>query len=148
MLVKGPEILNLLPHRSPMILIDALVEWEESRAVSTFTPSSGTIFCEEGYFQAPGLIENIAQTAAASAGYAYRNQGIEPPAGFIGAIKGLVVHQLPKVGKLLTTEIRVGRSVFNITIIRGFVTCEGKLLAECEMKIFVQENEEKPKINS
>ena len=148
MLVQGREILKLIPHRPPMVLIDALIEWEENRAVSIFTPQRDTIFCEEGHFQAPGLIENIAQTAAASAGYAYRQHGRESPAGFIGAIKGLVVHKLPPVGKLLETEIRIERSVFKITIIKGSVTCENQLLAECEMKIFVKEDEEKPNLHT
>jgi hypothetical protein len=44
---------------------------------------------------------------------------------------------LPKTGQSLETEIKVKNQIFDITVIEGTVKCEEKVLASCEMKIFI-----------
>ena len=99
--------------------------------------SNDNIFTEDGVFTAPGLLENIAQTAAAGAGYAAVLKNIPPQPGYIGAVKNFEVFSLPTVNDELDTEVIFVERVFNVVIVQGYVRCNQVLLASCEMKIFI-----------
>jgi predicted hotdog family 3-hydroxylacyl-ACP dehydratase len=83
------------------------------------------------------LLENIAQTAAARAGYMAQLENKPVQAGYIGAVRNMVVFALPLVNDKLLTEIKIEDQVFDVTMISGKVWCNEKLLAQCEMKIFM-----------
>jgi predicted hotdog family 3-hydroxylacyl-ACP dehydratase len=91
---------------------------------------------EDGKLAAPGLMENIAQTAAARIGYIARQENQPVPLGFIGAVKDLEIFELPPAGADIETTTEIGGTVFNATMVVGKVTLDGKLMAQCEMKIF------------
>jgi predicted hotdog family 3-hydroxylacyl-ACP dehydratase len=142
-MIEGAAISALIPQKSPIEMVDKLWFNDETTTVSGFTVKEDNIFCKDGYFNEPGIIENIAQTAAIRAGYMaslLMKDGIpgEPPVGYIGAIKKLVIHQLPKAGSELKTEIIVQQVVFDVTLISGRSTVDGEPVAECEMKIFLK----------
>jgi hypothetical protein len=123
-----------------MVMIGELVRTDERSAVSAFEIKEGNLFVENGFFREAGIVENIAQTAALHAGY---NRDVTKPVqtGFIGSVNNLVIHQLPKVGDRLETTIWILHEIFGATVIGGKVTCGGTVLAECEMKIFLKENQ-------
>ena len=87
-------------------------------------------------FSEAGLLENIAQTAAAGAGYR-ENQVNKPAAiGYIGAVKNFEVFVLPQINDVLTTETVITDRIFNTTLIKGKIICNTLPVAQCEMKIF------------
>ncbi|HEX8517647.1 MAG TPA: hydroxymyristoyl-ACP dehydratase [Bacteroidia bacterium] len=142
-MIEGAAVSALIPQKSPIEMVDKLWFNDETTTVSGFTVREDNIFCKNGYFGEPGIIENIAQTAAIRAGYMaslLRKEGETgaPPVGYIGAIKKLVIHQLPKAGAELKTEIVVQQVVFDVTLISGRSTMDGVPVAECEMKIFLK----------
>ena len=96
------------------------------------------IFCEDGVFKEPGLVENIAQSCALRAGYTFHSKNEKVPLGFIGAVKNLQIHFFPKVASIIETEIQVVNEIFDVTLVVGKVYSEGKIAAECEMKIFLK----------
>jgi hypothetical protein len=96
------------------------------------------IFCKNGLFQESGIVENIAQSAAARIGYFCKMSNTIPPIGFIGAVKNLKIFFLPASGSELVTEITVMHEVMECNIISGKVSCNGQQVAECEMKVFIQ----------
>ncbi len=103
------------------------------------------IFCADGFFREPGLIENMAQTAAVHAGYNSSTQAKEGdykgvPIGFIGAIKDLKIHFLPAVNSEITTEIKITHRIFDATVVNAFVSSNGQTVAECELKIFIKKD--------
>ena len=118
-------------------MIDQLNYSDDSTTTSTFTVRESNLFVTNGYFSEPGLIENIAQTAAARAGYAAITQNNPVPLGFIGAIKDLEIYELPLIGAELETEITLLHQVFEVAIISGIIRSAGKVLAQCEMKIVI-----------
>lgn len=138
MLTDKITITELIPQRHPMIMIDELIEATEDLAVSTFKIGNGNIFVSNDLFTEPGLVENIAQTAAAHAGYLYRQQNVPVPVGFIAAIKDLKVYDLPVIHSSVKTTVTITNKVFEVTIIRGTVEQEGRTLCSCEMKIFTR----------
>ena len=144
-LMEGAEISALIPQKPPIEMVDKLWLNNENTTVSGLTIAENNIFCQNGFFREPGIIENIAQTAALHAGLA-ASQMIKsgeiskPPVGYIGAIKKLVIHNLPKAGSELRTEITVHQVIFDVTLISGKSTVDGLPVAECEMKIFLKKD--------
>lgn len=136
MLATGEELLALLPQRPPMVLVDTLVACADNRTVSQFRVPADCILVYNSVLSEAGLIENIAQTAAAGSGYSYQQQGRPAPIGFIAAIRDLQILALPAVGTELTTEVRVVNQVLDFSIVRGRVQAGEITFAECELRIF------------
>ena len=110
---------------------------DETKARSSFLISKDNIFVEDGRLSEPGLVENIAQTAAARSGYLSKIEKKILHIGYIGDVKNLEIASLPKINSTLETEIIIKNQIFDIIVIAGKVTCNNKLLAQCEMKIFI-----------
>jgi 3-hydroxymyristoyl/3-hydroxydecanoyl-(acyl carrier protein) dehydratase len=141
-LVTGEAVLQMIPQKTPMAMIDTIIAVNAQKAVTALTITEDNIFCEEGFFQAPGLSENIAQTAAAQVGYLSHLAGEAPPVGFIGAIKNLNIEQLPKIGDQLITEIEIEHEIMGFTLINGISKVGDQIMAQCQMKIFIADTEQ------
>ncbi len=133
------NILSFIPQRAPMVMVEKLHKAEGGQTIGSFKILESNIFCNEGFLQEPGLIENIAQTAAIGVGFEYRNKNKDVPTGYIGAVQKLTIHKLPEKGKTILTEVNVEHKVFNTTLINGKITCDNQLIADCKMKIFLDE---------
>ncbi|MBL7769057.1 MAG: 3-hydroxyacyl-ACP dehydratase [Flavipsychrobacter sp.] len=129
----------ILPQRPPFVMIDALVSDNPDATETSFEILPSNILIHNGKATAALLVENIAQTAAAGAGYKALQGNGPVLVGFIGAIKNLEIHALPPVGTRLKTITRQVNAVFNVSIVEGTVYLDDQLLASCEMKIFLQE---------
>jgi predicted hotdog family 3-hydroxylacyl-ACP dehydratase len=138
--LSGENTLALIPQKPPFVMIDALLFSDEKRTVSRFRIPEGNIFVKEGLFREPGLVENIAQTAAARAGHEAASRNIPVTVGYIAAIKNLEIFSLPKVNDELETEIIIQNQVFQVTVLKGMTKCGETVLALCEMKIFLTHN--------
>lgn len=134
------NIISLIPQRAPFVMVDRLLSSDEQGAKTSLSISSGNIFVEKGRFTEPGLVENIAQTAAARIGYICRSENKPVPVGYIGAVQNLQIHSLPEEGTDIETEIVIKNHVFNVTVIAGTVRAKDTVIAECEMKIFITQS--------
>lgn len=134
------DIETLIPQRPPFVMIGSLQHYDASVTRSGFTVDGDNIFVEQGYFTEPGLVENIAQTAAARAGYIAVTESKPVQLGYIGAIKDLEIYKLPTVNDELVTEIELINEVFNVSVIKGKIWCSNVLMAQCEMKIFISQS--------
>jgi len=144
-IIEGAAVSALIPQKPPIEMVDKLWFNDDTRTVSGFTIQPENIFCENGLFREPGIIENIAQTAALRVGYIVSQlqqsgEKINPPVGYIGAIKRLNIYQLPKAGDELKTEVVIQQIVFDVTLITGKTTLNGQPVADCEMKIFLKKD--------
>ena len=135
---QGEELFRLIPQRPPMVMIDRFYGIEENTSWSGLTVTPDNLFCRDGVLQETGIIEHIAQSAAARVGYIYMLRKEPVPLGFIGSVDKLKIYDLPKIGMKLFTEITVVQEVFDITLISAQVKVEDKLIAECRMKIFIK----------
>ncbi len=137
---NAPDILSFIPQRPPFVMVDEILEVGESGIRSKFLIQTEKLFVEDGYLKEPGLVENIAQTAAARAGYIAKLKKKPVHVGYIGSIKNLQVFFLPKTGDELITEIAIEQQIFTVTLITGKIFCGDKIVAQCEMKIFINDN--------
>lgn len=122
-----------------MVMVDRLVSAEGLSTTTAFRIREETLFVEDGFFREPGLIENMARTAAVRTGAKPGVAGGTPPIGVIGGIRNLEIFGFPAVGEEITTTVIVLHDVFNATIADARVMLGDRLLARCELKIFLAE---------
>lgn len=138
MLANKNKVMELIPQKPPMVMVDGLISNDETVAVSKLNITKNNIFCSNGYFHEPGLIENMAQTAALRSGHEAMENREEPAVGFIGSVKNMTIHELPKDDDELRTKVTILTRLMNVLIIKGEVMVDKKLMAEGEMNIFLQ----------
>lgn len=131
------DILQLIPQRPPFVMVGALLQADETSATTGYTVEADNIFVKDGFLTEPALIENIAQTAAARMGHLCLTNNEPVPVGFIGAVQQFQLTALPAIGETLETTITIKNQVFDVTIITGTISVDGKVLATCDMKIFI-----------
>ena len=132
------SITEYIPQRPPMVMIDELIGASDSSGTTTFTISPENTFVDSGRFSELGMIENIAQTAAAMVGYQCKVSNIPVPLGFIAAIKNWKLYDTPTVNSSIETTVNVVNSVMDVTIVEGSIKHDDKLLCSCEMRILIQ----------
>ncbi len=118
-------------------MIGDLITADENIANSHFLIDSKNILVEDSVFSVSGLLENIAQTAAAQIGYLSVQNNVPVPIGFIGAISKIMVQKLPQVNSTIETVIEVKQEIFDITLISGEVKQGRESLISCQMKIMI-----------
>ena len=136
-ILTDSELLEYIPQRPPIVMIDALYYASASSSKTGLTIDEDNLFLQNGKMSTMGLIENIAQTAAISAGYFYKSNNQPVKIGFIGSVKQLEVVHWPNVGDQIITEIKEIQEVMNIKIIEGIIYLNDDKIASCEMKIFI-----------
>jgi hypothetical protein len=150
-----PDIKTLIPQGPPFIMVDRLLETDTTVIRTSFRITADNPLLANGRLGAAGLIENMAQTVAAGAGFAAfaaggavhdgavhdgaEHDGVEPssagPSGAIVAINNLGIIRLPALGEELITEVTVTARVADIIVISGRITCGQSVVATGEMKI-------------
>lgn len=137
-LISGEEILSLIPQRPPMVMIDRFYGMDEQGSYTGFTITANNLFCHDGRLDECGIIEHIAQSAAARVGYIYKTKGEPIPLGFIGSVNKMNLYTRPRAGEELHTTIKVEQEIFDITLISATVRVNERLIAEGQLKIFLK----------
>ena len=138
MLADRADILQFIPQRHPIVMVHDLVSASDDQAVTQFAIEADNIFIDKGFFSEPGLVENIAQTAAVHIGYVCHSKNIPIPIGYIAAIKELKIIDLPPMGAVVTTSVKIVNKVLDITVVQGASEFDGKIACTCEMRIFAK----------
>jgi len=136
-MIPEENILALIPQRPPFVMIDKLLYSDETVTRTSFLITEENIFVDNRGFCEAGLMENIAQTTAAREGYNSFLENKPVSSGYIASVKNFEIASLPKINDELITEIKIETRVFDFILISGSVYCKDKLIASCEMKIFV-----------
>ncbi len=134
------NIAPLIPQKPPFVMIDTLLYAEVAIARSSFKVTAENIFTCNGQFSEAGLMENIAQTVAAHAGYFSHEKNTPIAIGYIILVKNFEIVSLPKLNDELITEIIIEEQVMNLCIISGQVWHKEILLATCQMNLFIEKD--------
>lgn len=129
------DISDLIPQRRPFVMVDRLTECDDDGATSELIFKEDNIFRSGDVMTESGMMENIAQTCAARIGYLGLLNNESVRIGVIGGIKNMQFFDSPRVGDTLVTKISIVSVVFNVTLVNAKVFCNGKLMAEGDMKI-------------
>jgi len=106
------DIKKFLPHRPPMLLVSNMPHIDNESVITELKITDDCVFVKDGHFSETGIIENAAQTSSAIVGQSYFDRDdLEGTSnklvGYISAIKRAVIHQLPKVGDILTSKAKL-----------------------------------------
>jgi predicted hotdog family 3-hydroxylacyl-ACP dehydratase len=140
MLANRDDIKKYIPQRDPIVMVHELVEADDDHAVTNLMIESDNVFVSNEYFKEPGLVENIAQTAAMHVGYQCALKNIPIPIGYIAAVKDLKIFSLPRQNTRIATSVKITNKVLDVTVVEGKVEQDGNLLCSCEMRIFARIN--------
>lgn len=140
MLANRDDIIKYIPQRDPIVMVHELVEADDDHAVTNLMIESDNVFVSNEYFKEPGLVENIAQTAAMHVGYQCALKNIPIPIGYIAAVKDLKIFSLPRQNTRIATSVKITNKVLDVTVVEGKVEQDGNLLCSCEMRIFARIN--------
>ncbi len=139
MIIENISLEKIIPQRAPFAMIDCLVKHSSKAATSSLQISSSNILVENNYLSAAGMLENMAQTAAAHLGYEAYLRDLEAPVGFIAAVKNFIVNENPVVGTQIETTIEYTNTIINIHIVNAVTYLNDKEIAKAELRIFIQE---------
>ena len=137
-MISGEAIKELIPQRDPMMMIDSFVSATESDADTGFTITDNPLLCSNGLFTEPGLVEHIAQSASAFAGYKAKQANKPAPLGLLGEVRKCSIHFLPRIGDELQTHIRIISEALGVTLLAAETKVNGAPVVQCQMKIFIQ----------
>ena len=138
MLANRSDILQYIPQREPVIMVHELIEASEDYVVTQLAIEPDNVFLSSGKFAEPGMVENIAQSAAVHVGYQCSLKKLPIPIGYIAAVKDLKINLLPEQNSVIRTSVKVINKVLDITVVQGKIEFEGNTLCSCEMRIFAK----------
>ena len=135
------KILNLIPQRPPIVMVDKFLGIDGNKSNTSLTVREDNIFVDSGVMSECGLIEHIAQSAAARVGYLFTESNKTIPIGYIGSVNNFEIKEFPKLGETIFTTIEVIQEVLGITLIQAHCYINNVDIASCKMKIFLDTNE-------
>jgi predicted hotdog family 3-hydroxylacyl-ACP dehydratase len=137
-LVEGKdEIIAYIPQRVPFVMVDSLWVNDDAKTITSLLVDDQNILVENGLLTESAMLENMAQTAAVRVGYHCKQNNIDVPVGFITAIKDFKIFSYPTVGQTIHTEALQVNEVMNFTIVRGRVYVGDEMVAEAEVRVFI-----------
>jgi predicted hotdog family 3-hydroxylacyl-ACP dehydratase len=129
--------MELIPQKEPFVLVDKLLYVDENTSHCSFTIPLDNIFVKQGYYSTAGMVESMAQTAAAGTGYLSKKENRAISIGYIGAVQKLEVFDWPPANAEITMEIKRITNVLQVSLVSGVVKFQGIVMVTCEMKIFL-----------
>lgn len=139
MLYQNEELFKLMPQRDPIVMVDKIYDAEGDTAHTGLSVKQDNYFIEQdGRMAEPGLIEHIAQSASAFMGHKALMAGQPLPVGYIGEVKKFHCYVRPAVSDELITTVILGAEVNGVTLMTGETRCGETLVADTQMKLFVE----------
>jgi predicted hotdog family 3-hydroxylacyl-ACP dehydratase len=136
--IRGESLQELIPQRDPIVMIDTFYGATDSEADTGLTVTDHNLFCDGVHLMEPGLIEHIAQSASAWAGYKAKREGKPTPVGYIAEVKKFRIHFLPRTGDELRTQIHIVSEVLGVSLCTAETKVNGTVAARCQMKIYIE----------
>lgn len=129
------EELYLL-QQPPFRFVDRLAVMEDDGAETLYQVTDNTLLMtDDGHMSAGGMVEVMAQTAAAWQGLWAVRHHLEVRPGKIGAVSGMHIYAWPKVGDTLCARMRIVNKVFGVMSIETSIHRDGECICEAKMKI-------------
>jgi predicted hotdog family 3-hydroxylacyl-ACP dehydratase len=126
-----------IPQHEPFVMVDQLIFADEKTSRTTLLIREGNIFAKDGFFSAAGMVEAMAQTAAAGTGYFFTLKHEPVPVGYIGSVQQLEVFEWPRVNQEIMLEVTLQTQVLQVSLVSGKVKMNDRLIAKCDLKIFI-----------
>jgi predicted hotdog family 3-hydroxylacyl-ACP dehydratase len=129
---------NLLPHRAPMLWIEALTNCTETEATARACFKQADFPVADGALLETALVECMAQTVAAAQGERARRSGKTGASvgGMLAAISDFRIHGRAPIGKPLQIDVRELKRFGPMLLVSGEVRCDGQLIATGQLSLY------------
>lgn len=139
-IVQLCNMMQYIPQGPPFQMVDRIIETNDVFTICSLNISKQQLFVNEhGHFLEAGIIEHMAQTAAAGSGFRAAQEDKPAPVGFIGSVKNFKLCELPKVHQIIQTKITVLHTMGNVQVVEAISTVNEQIVASAEFKIFLQD---------
>ena len=135
-LMKTKEIMEIIPHRQPFLLIDTIEEMEEGKravgkkCVSYNEPFFAGHFPQEPVMPGVLIIEALAQVGAVALLKKEENKG---KIGFLAGVDNCRLKRQVKPGDQLRLEVEIVRMRSSFGKGKGIATVEGEVACEVDI---------------
>lgn len=129
-------------------MVDGFEEGDGNSAVTTLSVCPNNYFIlPDGTMAETGLIEHFAQSCSALAGaqaaslaeaVSPDNGDTPPPVGLIGEVKHFKCYRRPRTGEEVRSTVTFGLTFGNVTLATGQAFVDEELIADIQLKIFMQ----------
>jgi predicted hotdog family 3-hydroxylacyl-ACP dehydratase len=130
---------DLIPHRKPLCMIDRLIDVKDHGGTAEAEVTSDNVMLDEnGQLDPLAAAEMIAQTYAAVNGYDVRLSGKPVKQGFLVGIRKIQFLKLVFVGDFLRINVDTVGAISGFAVVKGQVTRNQEVIAEGEIKLWIQ----------
>jgi predicted hotdog family 3-hydroxylacyl-ACP dehydratase len=132
---------RLIPHRTPMRLVDTLLSVHEGGGVTgSILPQTSMMADGEGRLDEVVFMEMIAQSFAAYKGYLDLVEGKPAGGGFLVGVRRLEITGRAYAGDRLLTSIRTVTAFGGFAVVEGRVTRRDVIVASGIIKLWLVED--------
>lgn len=132
------RIEELIPQRSPILMVDSLDGVEGRTGRASFVVREGSFLVDGNLLTEAGLIEHMAQAALALCSHLCLERGASAPqVGYLGEVKKFRCYRRPRVGEMLRTLVTLGDEIGGIMLVEGVTYVKEELVSETHLKITV-----------
>ena len=121
-----------------MVMVDRFEGMEGEVSLTEMTVREDHLFLTGGVLSECGLIEHMAQSAAAREGFECQRQQRPVPVGFIASVNDFRCESLPAVGETVRTKVKVVQQVGTLSLIEAESSVNGSVIAVGKMKIVLE----------
>lgn len=133
-LLEKEAVENLLPQKSPFVMVDRMFSYSETELTSGLNIQKDNIFLEEDTFLEAGLIEHMAQSVALHTGYQFFLKNEIAPTGYIGSIKDIQIKKLPKINDIIQSNVTILQEFAGVTLVDIVTFLNDEEIASGQMK--------------
>jgi 3-hydroxyacyl-[acyl-carrier-protein] dehydratase len=143
-MIDSREIMGLIPHRYPFLLIDKIVEFEENKSILSIK----NVTINENFFQGhfpdfpvmPGvlIVEAMAQTAAVLIAKS-TGASSESKLVYFMSIENAKFRQVVKPGDVLSLKIEIMQSRAFVWKFKGVAYVENNIVAESNFTAMIKD---------
>lgn len=133
--IEEIPITQIIPQRKPFLMVDKVISCGSTDTITQFQVREDLIFLEDNKLSPPGILENMAQSAAARMGSLDLISGVPVKIGYIGDIRDVTFYRLPKCNEVLETQVHIVERLLNLMLAQVSVRIADELIASARIKL-------------
>ncbi len=131
--------ITCIPHREPALIVEGISVDADTGVECRFTVRDGTHYVEDGFLCVGGLVEAMAQAAAAHLGIE-QAAGTPPSPGLLVGLEDVRLSRLPRTGERIRIRCGVSEHFGPSVWLRAEAWAGDESIATGILKVFTPES--------
>lgn len=120
------------------MMVGALLSCSDDGAETSYVVGEDSWYSVNGHIDEQGIMEHVAQSAAAWGGYPGYLRGEESKLGYVAEFSKFEILSMPLIGAELRTTLSVLGAAGGVTLMEAETLSGGKAVAQGRLKIYLQ----------